>query len=119
MPLLEKIMSKTPRMSLTLSVGLLLVLLLLLLAPQQVPVLFYKICALALGGGVGYYIVREVLPFARPSGYLAKPWRENTGSTLDAADFEVAPGCMVKFLCACAFQVLGVIGGMWAMAWAL
>lgn len=46
-------------------------------APQQLPVVAYKLSLLSLAGVAGYWMDRHLFPYARPDGYLnAADWRE-------------------------------------------
>lgn len=92
-----------------------------LYAPGQLVVLCFKPGSVFLGGYLGYWAFRQLLPFFRPSGFLARPWRESlkSGFVNDGPNFEVAPGQMIPFLVSVCLQGLFVIGGMLAVGMAL
>ena len=62
---------KTFRMSHTLAVTLVLALVIGLIAPQQLPVTLYKLSLITLAAVAGYYLDRELFPYARPDRYLS------------------------------------------------
>lgn len=68
---------KTPRMSATLAVALLLALAIAVVAPQQLPVTLYKLSLIAIAAVGGYYIDRELFPYARPDWLLGR-WQHGS-----------------------------------------
>lgn len=64
---------KIPRMSATLVIALLLGLAIAALAPQQLPVTLYKLSLITIAAVAGYYIDRELFPYARPDRYQHDP----------------------------------------------
>ena len=62
---------KSFRMSITLAVTLVLALAIGLIAPQQLPVTLYKLSLITLAAVAGYYLDRELFPYARPDRYLS------------------------------------------------
>lgn len=58
-----------PRLVGTLLVTIILMVVINFLAPQQLPVSLYKISLVTTAGVVGYYIDREVFPYARPDTF--------------------------------------------------
>ncbi len=85
-----------PRVLLALFVlaGLLLLLALLCLSPVQGPVVAYKLALVVIAAIVGMVFDFLAFPYALPSGYLDRDWRENPNSTgADGKpDFPVANG---------------------------
>jgi hypothetical protein len=65
-----------PRMSATLIVAFLLGLAIAGLAPQQLPVTVYKLSLITVAAVAGYYIDRELFPYARPDCYQHDPLME-------------------------------------------
>ena len=61
---------KTVRLSITLLVAILLTGLIVLVAPQQIPVTIYKLSLITAAAVAGYYIDRELFPYARPDTFL-------------------------------------------------
>lgn len=59
-----------PRLVGTLLVTIILMVVINFIAPQQLPVSLYKISLVTTAGVVGYYIDREVFPYARPDAFL-------------------------------------------------
>lgn len=92
-----------------------LVLVLARLAPEQLPVLHYKLCLPMLGGLNGYWLDRALFPFAEPSGYLDQDWLLHGGDGADGEpDYPVAPGYVWAFSLACLRQA--VLVGVGALA---
>jgi len=84
------------------------------LAPQQAPVVAYKLCLLACAAYLGYWIDRSAFPYSRPDGYLARAWRSQ-GQRVDAPDHGIAAGQTWPFICACFRRAAIVIGAMLAV----
>lgn len=61
---------KLPRMSGTAAWTLLLCLIVFAIAPQQLTVAAYKLLLLTLAGVAGYWIDREIFPYARPDIFM-------------------------------------------------
>lgn len=62
------------RMALWLFVSLALALLIGSFAPQQLPVSLYKLSLITSAAWLGYWIDRDLFPYARPDVYLQHPW---------------------------------------------
>lgn len=74
--------SKLPRMSATLAGAILLLLVISLpnisvfgfdlrgIAPQQLPVTLYKLSLITIAAVIGYWIDREMFPYARPDSFI-------------------------------------------------
>lgn len=107
---------RSPRMTLPNILANVLILVVAAAAPQAVPVLVYKLAAVLLGGCGGYLLDVSLFPYARPHGYLAKPWREELGFQASAPDHSLACNCQWLFLGACARRALIVSGAMFAVA---
>jgi hypothetical protein len=58
--------SRLPRLTLIAVITAGLLLLLGLFAPQQLPVVLYKVALVTLGAMLGYWIDRALFPYARP-----------------------------------------------------
>jgi len=65
---------KLPRLSGWIVLALLLIGIVLLVAPQQVPVMIYKLALVSLAGLAGYWLDRSLFPYARPDQLMAKAW---------------------------------------------
>jgi hypothetical protein len=59
-----------PRMSATLAGAILLFLVIAYIAPQQLPVTIYKLSLITIAAVIGYWIDRELFPYARPDGFI-------------------------------------------------
>lgn len=71
------------------------------LAPQQGPVIVYKVSLVLLAGIAGYWLDRWIFPYSRPDGYLKREWRhKGLDFPEDRADFEVTPDHMAAFCAA-------------------
>lgn len=78
-------MLRIPRLTdwMLITIGLLLAI--AVLQPQQLQVVLYKSCLVALGGVVGYWIDRRLFPYARPHKAVNKYSRALSRSDEDAA----------------------------------
>lgn len=108
-------MRNTLRMFGCLLLAVALLCLLWLIAPQQSPVVLYKLCLLACAAYLGYWIDRSLFPYSRPDGYLAQEWRKQ-GQHTDAPDHAIAAGQIWPFICACFRRAAIVIGAMLAVS---
>lgn len=91
----------TPRLLGCLVAAVVLVAAVALAAPQQIGVILYKACLLALAGYGGYWLDRTVFPYARPDSYLADPdWRGRKEPAQGQANHPVAFGCEQVFAAA-------------------
>ena len=63
---------KIPRLSGWLIVTILLLAFIALLHPQQLPVSLYKLSLISMGGVAGYWLDREIYPYARPDDFMAQ-----------------------------------------------
>lgn len=101
-------------------IALLLLYALAVFGPQQLPVVVYKLIMPLLGGSVGCFIWLTLLPYANPSRYLARNWRDDPDADVPGGpDFAVVEGyeavfcvCLVSLTCA-------IVAGMLAVAWGL
>lgn len=59
-------LSRLPRLSIALLISVLLLVAVAFIAPQQLPVSLYKLSLVTLAGVVGYWLDREMFPYARP-----------------------------------------------------
>lgn len=59
-----------PRMTITTLVAVGLLALIALAAPQQLPVTIYKLSLVTLAAVAGYWVDREMFPYARPDNFL-------------------------------------------------
>lgn len=71
------------------------------LAPQQLPVVAYKVVLVLLAGVAGYLLDRWAFPYARPHSYLAADWHGRPPAEGEA-DNPVVMRWEVAFLVACA-----------------
>lgn len=60
-----------PRMTATLIVAICLCLAIAAIAPHQLPVTLYKLSLISAAGVGGYWLDRELFPYARPDRYPA------------------------------------------------
>lgn len=47
------------------------------LAPQQLPIVVYKLSLVLLAAVIGYHLDRALFPYASPGGYLQDDWKKN------------------------------------------
>lgn len=82
-------------------------------APQQIPVVNYKLALAGLGGLAGYWLDRTLYPYSDPSSYLRRDWRQEPDADRpDDADYPVASGYLLVFGLAMLRQALLVAAGM-------
>lgn len=62
---------KLPRLSGWLLATVLLLAVVALLAPHQLPVTLYKLSLISMAGVAGYWLDRELFPYARPDSFIA------------------------------------------------
>lgn len=117
--LLAWLRKRAPRMTLPNIIANVLVLVVATLAPHQVPVLLYKLAGVLLAACALYMLDVSLWPYAKPSGYLAKPWRGELSFVEDAPDHAVAAGCERLFVAACLRRAAIICAGMLAVALAL
>lgn len=110
---------RSPRMLLPNILANVLILLVALLAPQQAPVLLYKLGGVASGGCLGYLLDCGAFPYAQPSGYLRVDWREVDSFEDDRPDFGIVPGYELAFGIACLRRAAIICACMLAVALAL
>lgn len=71
-------MAHLPRLSGTGGIALFLLGVIFLLSPAQLPVILLKLALLTVAAFAGYWIDRELFPYARPHEFLgcdhAEPW---------------------------------------------
>lgn len=88
---------KLPRLSGWLIATIVLLLLILALAPQQLPVSLYKLSLVGTAGVAGYWLDRELFPYARPDTWLVKPF--SAGAPY-VPDYAIQPGAELIFAAA-------------------
>lgn len=94
-----------------------LLVLLALFAPQQLPVVHYKLALTLLAGLAGYWLDRVLFPFAAPSGYLEDDWRKTPDADRpNDADYPVVCGYGVIFCYAMLRQAIIISGAMLAVS---
>lgn len=94
--------------------------LLALLGPQKLPVMVYKLVMPVLGGFAGCFSWLTMLPYANPSRYLEKDWRQNPEADRpDKPDFPIASGAELPFCISCVCLTVAICCGMLAVAWGL
>lgn len=72
--LFAALLARLPRLSVSLLISVLLLVAVSLLAPQQLPVSLYKLSLVTLAGVVGYWLDREMFPYARPDQPSMNLW---------------------------------------------
>jgi len=75
------------------------------LAPQQMPLLPYKLALPMLGALDFFWLDWALFPYAQPAGYLWTDWRRAGGHGADGdPDYPVSMGCDTLFCAACLRQ---------------
>ena len=103
---------KFPRLSGWLIVTFLLLLVIVLLHPQQLPVSLYKLSLVSMAGVAGYWLDRELFPYARPDDFMAQA--VSVGAPFVPAR-AVAPGLQLVFSAAMLRRAIIVGCAMLAM----
>lgn len=93
---------KLPRLHATLIVALLLTLVIALVAPHQLPVTLYKLSLITVAGVAGYWLDRELSPYARPDRYL-----DENGYPVAGCE-QVAAAAMLRRALVVAACIIGV-----------
>lgn len=91
---------RPPRLIDWLLVAVALVALIWWLAPQNIPVLLYKLALVSLAGVVGYWLDRALFPYARPHDWMVD------GHHL------IGVGCMLRRAVIVAAAMIGVTLGL-------
>lgn len=78
--------SNLPRMSATLAGAILLLLVIACIAQQQLPVTLYKLSLITVAAVIGYWIDREMFPYARPDSFIDSGPDGVIEPTLDETD---------------------------------
>lgn len=95
-----------PRLSIWWLIAIVLLALIYHVAPQQLPVVLYKLSLLSLAGIAGYWLDRHLFPYARPDSYLDsvdwRRWLQKRGKSSYAPDLTVTNGYHLVF---CAAQL--------------
>ncbi|WP_051202732.1 putative holin [Desulfovibrio aminophilus] len=87
------------------------------IAPEQMPVILYKLALPALGGLVFYHLDRWFWPYAQPDSYLDEDWLRSGGDgAAGEPDYPIAAGCVPAFVGACARQAVMVAVGALSLA---
>lgn len=94
-----------------------LILVLGILAPQQMPLLPYKLALPMLGALDFFWLDNAVWPFAQPAGYLNEDWTKAGGDGASGEpDYLIAPGQVWPFILACLRQAIMVCCGALAVS---
>ncbi len=97
-----------PRMFWWLLIAALLLVFVGVIAPQQLPVTLSKLSLVSVGGVVGYWIDREIFPYARPDKFLPLSDR----SPRDPGRDLLAAACMLRRALVVGATMLGVTLGL-------
>ena len=85
------------------------------IAPQQLPVIIYKIVLVIGGGLAGYFLDRSLFRYAEPCSYLDTDWRNAPDAdNKNGADYPVVMGYKLLFAVAQARQALLIVACMLA-----
>jgi len=97
--------SRLPRLTLWVFVTMALMICLALAAPEQMPVIAYKVALVTLGVVLAYWLDRALFPYARPHEYMPKP----IGPGGCGPDPQEADRYTVAFAAACMRRALIVL----------
>lgn len=97
--------SRLPRLTLWVFVTMALMICLALAAPEQMPVIAYKVALVTLGVVLAYWLDRALFPYARPHEYMPKP----LGPGGCGPDPQEADRYTVAFAAACLRRALIVL----------
>ncbi len=97
--------SRFPRLTLWILVSVFLLVALALAAPEQMPVIAYKVALVTLGVVLAYWLDRALFPYARPHEYMPRPM----GPGGCSPDPQEADRHTVAFAAACLRRALIVL----------
>ena len=117
--LIDRLRRRSPRMTLPTVLSTALLLLVASIAPQQGPVVLYKLAACAAGGCLGYLLDVAAFPYAKPSGYLRVDWQDVDNFEDNRPDYGFALDCERPFLVACCRRAVIIACCVLAVALAL
>lgn len=100
------------RMPVTLAVAIVLAVLVAVFAPHQFPVTLYKLSLISGAGVAGYWLDRELFPYARPDSYLVAVDWHGVPKCEGAADLSIADGYHHVFAAAMLRRALVVAAAM-------
>ena len=116
MTFLKNLFSSRRWFALTVLATICLSVLLVLFAPQQAPVVHYKLTLVLLAGLVLYLLDYVLFPFASPDSYLADDWRKAPDADRpDDADYPVVEGYRQVFCFAMLRRAIIIGCGMLAV----
>lgn len=95
--------------------ALILTLLLVITSPTLLPQLLGKLTGIVAGGMLGALLFDTLVPYARPSGFLAQPWHLCMVFRVDEPDFKIVAGKETLFMVCCALKVFSIIGGAYVV----
>lgn len=84
-------------------------------APQELPVLLYKLLLLFTAGTAGFFLDWLLFPYARPGDYLIRPWQSLGDWHNNAANFPVTENYYHVFSLACLCRAAIIVGAMLAV----
>jgi hypothetical protein len=102
------LLDKLPRLWGWSVIAILLVILIAILAPQNVPVLIYKLACLTLAAALGYRVDRSLFPYARPHHFISlRGDTDGMTQTVPGEQFPFAAAMIRRALIVLAF-VIGI-----------
>lgn len=116
---ITRLRRRSPRMLLPNVLANILILLVAIMAPQQAPVLLYKLGAVAAAGCLGYLLDCAAFPYGQPSGYLRVDWRDVDSFEDNNPDYAIVPGYERAYNVACLRRSAVICACMLAVALAL
>jgi hypothetical protein len=102
---------RAPRISLWISLAIVLLVWIALTNPVQIPVVGYKTALIALAAVLGFLIDRTFFPYARPDSYLLRDWTFGSADIENGVDYPVAPDHQWAF-CAAMLRRAIVVGAV-------
>lgn len=84
---------------------------LILLAPVNIPQYLGKLVSIPTGLALGALAFDTLVPYARPSGFLAQPWYLTMAFCEGEPDFKIVPGKETLFMVCTALKVFSMFAG--------
>jgi hypothetical protein len=110
---------RLPRDAVWLLISIILLIVIWRIAPQQLPIVPYKLCLVTLAASVGFWLDRTFFPYARPDSYLNDDWRLGTDEPIGDVDFRIVNGyhhvfaaAMLRRAMIVAASIIGVTLGL-------
>jgi len=96
-------------------VAVLLAVLAALANPLNVAQILGKLLSIPAGAVLGSLLFDTLVPYARPSAFLAEPWYLSMAFKAGEPDFKIVPGKETLFIVCCCLKVFCMMAGAYVM----